>query len=406
MTVLKCAGLSIKPKITVVFVSIPYWTLQWVMSYTQRGSFCGFFTQADVWHPEFGTCMFSFAPTWHNPYLLTDAFVVKLRGIRNMGNLMVAVIGPPGYSGAIAKKGTSTDITLYNLKKGDDIVTLVEPNRYPERLAPLFFAASEAQKAVIVVDELNATLGESLVMVQCCGIRIGYFILRNYVPKEKVEQIIKGTILEKFEFLPEDANILREKLLADASQQKTAESQTGTVPVDHAFNVKGVGVVALGVVVQGSIAKHAVMRALPGIQKAQIRSIQKHDEEYEVAVEGDRVGLALKNVAVEDVERGVVLTTDPAFEVEKTLKASVSLVKYWQTPLKAGMVVHVGHWMQFLNGKVEIVNDEGDWRRPAITVALEKELVYRPGDKAVLMHLDGGKLRVAGTLELPKSSLD
>jgi hypothetical protein len=35
-----------------------------------------------------------------------------------MGNLMVAVLGTPGYGSVLGKKGTSTDITLYNLKKG------------------------------------------------------------------------------------------------------------------------------------------------------------------------------------------------------------------------------------------------------------------------------------------------
>ena len=318
-----------------------------------------------------------------------------------MGNLMVAVLGVAGYSSAIAKKGTSTDITLYNLKKGEDIVTLVEPNRYPERLAPLFFAASEAKKAVVVVDELNATLGESLVMLQCCGVSSGYFILRNYIPKERIEPIIRGTILEKFEFLSEDVNVLRERLLADAAHQKPIEAFAGTVPVDHAFNVKGVGVVVLGVVVNGTLAKHAVMNALPGVKKAQVRSIQKHDEEFDSAVEGERVGLALKNIEVEDVDRGTVLTTDPTVKTEITLKARASLVKYWQMPLKTGMVVHIGHWMQFLNGKVEDITDEGDWRSPTLTLVLEKELVYRPGDNAVLTYLEGGKLRVVGTLHLP-----
>jgi selenocysteine-specific translation elongation factor len=318
-----------------------------------------------------------------------------------MGNLMVAVLGVQGYSSALAKKGTSTDITLYNLKKGEDTVTLVEPSRYPERLAPLFFAASEATKAVVVVDELNATLGESLVMLQCCGVSSGYFILRNYLPKEKIEPIIKGTILEKFEFLQDDANALREKLLNDAAQQKSAPATFGTVPVDHAFNVKGVGVVVLGVVVNGTVAKHANMNVLPGNKTAQVRSIQKHDDEFDSAVEGDRVGLAMKNVDVEDVDRGTVLTTDPQIKTSKVLKAHASLVKYWQTPIKEGMVIHIGHWMQVLNSKVEAVTDEGDWRKPTVTIALEKDLVYRPGDKAVLMYLEGGKLRVAGTVDLP-----
>jgi len=317
-----------------------------------------------------------------------------------MGNLMVAVVGAQGYSQALGKKGTSTDITLYNLKKGEDTVTLVEPARYPERLAPLFFATSETKKAIVIVDELNAALGESLVMLQCCGVNSGYFILRNYLPKEKIEPIIRGTILEKYEFLPDDANAIREKLLADAAQQKANPATVGTVPIDHSFNVKGVGVVILGVVVNGGVTKHDEMRLLPGTKKAQVRSIQKHDDEFDSAVEGDRVGLALKNVEVEDVERGVVLTTDPTMKSSKTLKAQATLVRYWQTPIKEGMVLHIGHWMQFLNSKVDAVTDATDWRKPLLTITLEKELIYRTGDKAVLMYLEGGKLRVAGTVEL------
>ncbi len=318
-----------------------------------------------------------------------------------MGNLTVAILGVQGYASTLAKKGTSTDITLYNLKKEEDTVTLIEPSRYPERLAPLFFAASEAKKAVVVVDELSSTLGESLVMLQCCGISSGYFILRNYLSKEKIEPIIKGTILEKFEFLQDDANLLREKLLKDASQQKSESAYFGTVPVDHAFNVKGVGTVILGIVVNGSFTKHATMNILPGNKTAQVRSIQKHDDEYDSAFQGDRVGLAVKNVNVEDLDRGTVLTNDPQIKTSKVLKTQASLVKYWQTPLKEGMVIHIGHWMQVLNSKVEVVTNESDSRKPLVTLTLEKELVYRPGDKAVLMYLGGGKLRVAGTIDLP-----
>ena len=239
-----------------------------------------------------------------------------------MGNLMVAVLGVPDYSNALAKKGTSTDITLYNLKKGEDTVTFIEPTRYPERLAPLFFAASTANKAVVVVDELNATFGESLVMLQCCGVSSGYFILRNYLPKEKIEPLLKGTVLEKYEFVSDDPNSLREKLLNEAAEQKNVDPPTGTVPIDHAFNVKGVGAVALGVVVNGTIQKHASMNVLPGAKTAQVRSIQKHDDEFDSAFEGDRVGLALKNVEVGDLDRGTVLTTDPSIKVDNVIEDS------------------------------------------------------------------------------------
>jgi selenocysteine-specific translation elongation factor len=323
-----------------------------------------------------------------------------------MGNVTVALLGALDYGNSLGKKGTSTDITFYNLKKSEATVTLIEPTRYPERLAPLFYAVSLSKKAIVVVDEINAAFGECLVMLQCVDIKSGYIILRNYIPKEKIEPLIKGTNLEKFEFLPDDPNLLREKLLAEATKQKPAEipvgqQPIGTVPVDHAFNVKGVGVVILGVVTSGIVQKHAILNVLPGGKSAQVRSIQKHDDEFDVAGEGDRVGLALKNVEVEDLDRGAVLTNDSSIKTSAALETHASLVKYWQTPIKQGMVMHIGHWTQFVTAKADAVADTGDWRKPALTLTLDKPLVYRPNDKAVLMYLEGAKLRVAGTVELP-----
>jgi selenocysteine-specific translation elongation factor len=323
-----------------------------------------------------------------------------------MGNITVAILGATDYGSNLAKKGTATDITLYNLKKGEDTVTFIEPTRYPERLAPLFYACALAKKAVVVVDEINATFGECLIMMQCNDIKSGYFVLRNYVPKEKIEALIKGTSLEKFEIIADDPNSLREKLLVEASQQKPLEvpagqQALGSVPVDHAFNVKGVGVVVLGIVVYGFVQKHATLNVLPAAKTAQVRSIQKHDEEFDLAWEGDRVGLALKNVEVENLDRGTVLTNDPAVKTSIALKTQASLVKYWQTPIKPGMVMHVGHWTQFITAKVESVTDAGDPKKPTLNLTLDKPLVHRPNDKAVLMYLEGAKLRVAGTIELP-----
>src|SRR4030067_285876 len=201
-----------------------------------------------------------------------------------MGNLMVAVLGTPNYTSSIAKKGTSTDITLFNLKKSEDTVTFVEPTRFPERLEPLFYAASAAKAAIVVVDELNAFFGECLVMLHCCGVKSGYFILRNYVAREKIEPLIKGTALERYEFVEDNPVLLRDKLLALTAEEKSVEGQVGgAVSVDHAFNVKGVGAVALGVVKSGSIEKHAALSVLPAAKSAQVRSVPKHEDEFGLA---------------------------------------------------------------------------------------------------------------------------
>jgi len=314
----------------------------------------------------------------------------------------VAVIGPNDFAKDLGKKGTVSDITLYDLKQGADTVTFIEPTKYPDRLAPLFYAASLADRALIVVDAINAQLGECIVMLQCAGVRDGHIVLRNYLAQEQLAPLIKGTVLEGYRYVDEDKAALREMLLEEARSRPSAkELGKGAVPIDHFFNVKGVGTVVLGCVAYGRIEKHDELKVLPTARTALVRSIQKHDDDFSDAVHGDRVGLALKNIDVEQLDRGYVLTADERVKSDSAITAEAELVSYWKTPLKQGMVLHLGHWMQFVAARVESVDDSGDPRRPTVTLSLDKPVVHPPGSRAVLMYLEGGKLRVAGSMALP-----
>ncbi|PKL65750.1 MAG: elongation factor Tu [Methanomicrobiales archaeon HGW-Methanomicrobiales-3] len=320
-----------------------------------------------------------------------------------MSNLTVAVLAPPDYSKDLGKKGTASDITFYNLKKGDATVTFIEPTRYPEKLSSLFYTVSLSDCVVLVVNEINAAFGECVLMLQCAGKAKGYLILKNYITPEQIAPLIRDTVLEQYEVIEEDMVGLREKMLG-ISEKQTAHQKVheaagkGVVPVDAHFNVKGVGVVVLGSVAQGMIKKHDALKVLPIGKTAQIRSIQKHDDDADTAIPGDRVGLALKNIESEDLDRGFVLTNDPAIRHSTTITGKAELVKYWPAPLKEGMVLYAGHWMQFLPTRLEKVVAEGDWRMPTITLSMEKDLIYPPNARIVLHYLEGGKLRVVGSM--------
>lgn len=319
-----------------------------------------------------------------------------------MPNLTVAVIGPIDFAKEMAKKGTSTDITLYDVKMGEDTVSFIEPTKYPERLAPLFYACSIADSALVVVEEVNAQFGECVLMLDALGVRNGCIILKNSISPEKVAPLIKGTVLEGYCYEQEDFVALRESFLDEASRRTTHDpSITGSVPIDHYFNVKGVGTIILGHVVRGTIHKHDDLRVLPGKKSALVRSIQKHDDDFDIATMGDRVGLALKGIDAEELNRGSVLSNQDDMKCEDRIIVDAALSKYWPSALKEGMVVHVGHWMQFLPARVAMVDNGSDWRRPRLELVLEKELVHPPGARAALCYLDGGKLRVAGTIILP-----
>ncbi|OGS45109.1 MAG: elongation factor Tu [Euryarchaeota archaeon RBG_13_57_23] len=321
-----------------------------------------------------------------------------------MPNLNVAVIGSPDYAKGLGKKSTASDITFYDLKRDEVTVSLVEPSKYPEKLASLFFATSLADVAVIVVEQIGPAFGESVVMLDSVGVKKGYIVTKGYITRDQLSPLIKGTVLEKYTMFADNPVQLRERLLADAreiaSDSKRSKSTTGSVAVDHYFDVKGVGTVVLGCVADGVIKRHDAVNAHPIGKEAEIRSIQKHDDDFERAEKGDRVGLALKGISVSELDRGTVLSNDDRLVCRKDIAARAHLVKYWLNPLREDMVAHIGHWMQFEPARIESITHGADWRNPRIKLNLQKELVYLPGSKAILAYLEGGKLRIIGTLDL------
>jgi selenocysteine-specific translation elongation factor len=321
-----------------------------------------------------------------------------------MPNLNVAVIGSPGYAKGLGKKSTESDITFYDQKKGDTTVTFVEPTKYPEKLAPLFYCASMADLALLIVEQITPSFGESVVMLDSVGVARGMIVLRNYISKEQIAPFLKDTVLEAYEFVEDDALRIRERLLSEAGRipepDHGTEKKSGSVPVDHYFDVRGVGTVVLGWVSEGLIGKHDDARLMPSGKPVQVRSIQKHDDDFDWAAKGDRVGLALKGVGVKDLDRGMVITTNDSVRPTASIEGVAKIVRFWLNPLAPGMVIHVCHWMQFVPARVESVVRGADWRRPRLSLSLQGELAYLPGSKAVLAYLEGGKLRIVGTMEL------
>lgn len=319
-----------------------------------------------------------------------------------MGNLNVAVLGVKDLADKIGKKGTVTDMTFFEIKRGNDSVTLIEPSKYPDKLSSLFYSLGMSEFAILVADKIDSFLGESIVMTDTFGIDKGWIILRNFIQPEQLAPLIAGTSLENYSYIEEDHVKMREDLLDIAQKEgrKAAEGSCGSCPVDSHFNVKGVGTVILGSVIDGHFKKHDKMQIFPLKKEVILKSIQKHDIDADDCVKGDHVGLALRGIDSEDLDRGYVITTDPSIKMSRNVQGRASLVKYWPSPVKEGMVLHIGHWMQMIPCRITSVSDGGDFRSPDITMELDSDLIHKPGDTAVMMYLEGGKLRVVGSIDL------
>lgn len=319
-----------------------------------------------------------------------------------MGNLNVAVLGANGYAGEIGKKGTVTDMTFFNLKQGDDSVTLIEATKYPDKLSSLFYSVAMSEFVILVVDKIDSNLGETILMVDSAGIDRGWIILRNYIQEEQLRPLLAETSLQGFSIVEDDPIRIRGDILNEAAKMTSGKEgvSCGSVPVDSHFNVKGVGTVVLGSVIDGMIRKHDKLRVLPLNETVVLKSIQKHDVDSDFAAKGDHVGLALRGIESERLDRGYVLTTDDSVKMTRSVSGRAELVKYWPSAIKEGMVMHIGHWMQMVPCRVKS-SSGADRKNPDLEIELESEIIHRPGDKAIMMYLEGGKLRVVGNIILP-----
>ncbi len=319
-----------------------------------------------------------------------------------MGNLNIAVLGAKDFASSIGKKGTVTDMTFYDYKEGLDSFTLIEPSKYPEKLSSLFFSVAMSEFAILVVDKIDSFLGETIVMADSVGISRGWLILRNYIQPEQVRPLLAGTCLESYELREDDPIRLREELISMAKSESKApgEGTCGSCPVDSHFNVKGVGTVVLGSVIDGYFRKHDKMTVFPLGREVILKSIQKHDIDANDGVRGDHVGLALRGIDSDELDRGFVVTTDPSVKMSRSVSGKVSLVRYWSSPLKEGMVIHLGHWMQMVPCRITSADNGSDFRNASVSMELDSDMIHKPGDRAILMYLEGGKLRVAGSVTL------
>ncbi|HUR68937.1 MAG TPA: EF-Tu/IF-2/RF-3 family GTPase [Candidatus Thermoplasmatota archaeon] len=313
-----------------------------------------------------------------------------------MPAVTLGVLGNLDYARELGKKSSESDVQLITFKEGDTHVSMVVPFRYPEKVHALCYAVNAADALLIVVNAVNRDLGESIVAAAAAGHTRGLIVLQNYVQPEQIAPLLKGTTLAGMEITTDDKPAsIRQKLVALASAPRQGPVR---IPIDHHFNVKGVGTVILGFVKQGTIKKHDALRAYPSAKGAVVRSIQVHDTDVNEAHTGDHVGLALKNIENDDLDRGFVLAPEGTVSVADanaiiTLKTSVS--PFFRPGIKADGIYHLAHGWQVISCRAK--SDLAAGKDGAVSFELSKPLAYDPGDRAVLVNLDNAAQRIVGS---------
>jgi selenocysteine-specific translation elongation factor len=301
-----------------------------------------------------------------------------------LNSLNFVVLGDSSIAAQLGKKGTATDIVIHDRKTADTVYTWTAPTT--DKIQSLMQAVNIAEYAILNVSKLDRSLGEQLMALDAVDLADG-FVMHSYeVDREKLKMLLKGTSLSNYQFVD---SVEQLKQGMGKLKPKNADGPL-IISVDHAFDVKGVGTVVLGVVKQGTVKAYDELVLLPSKKNVLVKSIQMHDDPVESSSSPARVGLAIKGAAADDISRGDMICAPDAVKVSS---GAVS-VKFAKSPFFKGdlpenhtYMISVG--MQVKAAKVKL---EGE----TLQVTPEKPIVYQQGQTLVLLKPDSQGTRIAG----------
>ncbi len=326
-----------------------------------------------------------------------------------MSVLNVALIGSDEFARSLGKKGDSRDIDSYVHKesRGDEIrvISMLRPLKFPDSIRPLLSVLDVARAGLLEISELDASIGEAMVALGCAEISRGKAIISpkegSWIDPDQVRVMLDQAGLSDWGIVDGgvDEHELRSFLFEVQDEMKRPEGPSSSpliLPIDQHFNVKGVGLVAIGYVQSGSIRKHDEVVILPADDIGVVRSLQVMDDDVEEAVEGDRVGVALRNLREQSLHRGcmICIPGEVGLVSQEVSNFEMKAAPFQKKTLVEGEVVHASSDLQFSVGRVSSV--DGD----SIEISWDSPFWVRPdgGSKILIVQLDATPMRIIGSV--------
>ena len=141
-------------------------------------------------------------------------------------------MGDTSIASDLGKKGTSTDISIYDKKTSDQIFSYCYPNTYPEKLQSLLQSIAISEYAILNITRLDSSLGEQILALDIFNLKRGFILYSFEVDIEKVKNIIRKTNLSSFQIVDS-----LEQLKKHLSDLKPVEYEKNELPGSHLGSV-------------------------------------------------------------------------------------------------------------------------------------------------------------------------
>lgn len=301
-----------------------------------------------------------------------------------MKSVNFVVLGKQDIASDFGKKGTVTDLCLYDRKESNVIKTWVAPSGFPDKIQPLFQAINLAEYVIFHVDKLDKITGEQIIALDSLKKEKGILSHTFEVDESKLDAMIKGTVVEKYTKVDQD------KIKDEMDKfEPISNDDSSEMVIDHCFDVKGVGTVILGKVTNGKIKQYDNLKLYPAGIDVLIKSIQMHDDPVDESVCPARVGLAVKGVTPDEVGRGDVISTEGVVDVKTEIELDFQKSPFYKSEIaeNQGCLVNIG--LQIKAAKFSSVYP--------LKLAFEKPIVCKKGQIAVILKPESTTIRILGS---------
>ena len=301
-----------------------------------------------------------------------------------MRSVNFVVLGEQTIANDFGKKGTVTDLTVYDRKESDIIRTWVVPNGFPEKIQPLLQAINIAEYVIFYVASLDRYTGEQIIALDMLNKKNGILSHSYEVDENRLHSMIKGTVLQNYKKI--DSPNIKEELVKFPPVSNDGPAQ---IVIDHSFDVKGVGTVVLGKVLQGTINQYDNLKHLPSGTDVMVKSIQMHDDDVKQAVCPARVGLSLKGIKPDEVGRGDIITSDESFEIKNELEIDFKQSPFYKGEISENQMCLVSIGLQVKAAKFSSISP--------VKLILDKPVVCRKNEICLLVKPESTSVRVIGS---------
>jgi selenocysteine-specific translation elongation factor len=294
------------------------------------------------------------------------------------------VLGDQQIAATLGKKGTATDMTMYDKKESGVIRTYTTPSGFPDKIQPLLQTINLAEYVIFHINKLDKFVGEQIIALDMLQKKSGILSHTYDVDENTLNTMIKNTVVAGY------ARIQQDKIKEESDKlDQISKEGNARVVIDHCFDVKGVGTVILGKVEQGKIKQYDTLKLMPVGVDVLIKSIQMHDDPVEEAISPGRVGLAVKGVSPDQVGRGDLLCAPGPEQIATEIELDFTKSPFYKGDIAPNQMCLINVGLQIKPAKFLSISP--------LKLVLEKPLVYNKGDMCVILKPESQSIRLLGS---------